>query len=154
MYLLILMSFPLSLPVTGNYFTCLLVLTVLLSCRFFFKFVCVCVCVGVHRCLINTVFTSVYCLLYLLTYLSRKALSVEEVLRTLGVLTPKMKADLFQPVAVTQRTPGDVYQVGFVRPQGHMLSCVVHSASHLQRNTQAVSYVLANASMVDKDDFH
>lgn len=31
MYSLILMSFPLSLPVTGNYFTCLLVLTVLLS---------------------------------------------------------------------------------------------------------------------------
>lgn len=52
MYSLILMSFPLSLPVTGNYFTCLLVLTVLLSCRF-----CVCVCVWVHRCLINTMFS-------------------------------------------------------------------------------------------------
>lgn len=63
--------------------------------------------------------------------LSRKALSIEEVLRTLSVFAPKVEADLLQPVAVTQRTPRDVHQVGFVRPQGHMLPRVVHGASHL-----------------------
>lgn len=64
-------------------------------------------------------------------HLSGKSLPVEEVLRALGVLAPKMEADLLQPVAVPQRAPGDVHQVGFVRSQGHVLAGVVHGASHL-----------------------
>ena len=71
------------------------------------------------------------------SYLSWEALSVEEVLGTLGVLAPKVEADLLQPVAVTQRAPRDVHQVSLVRPQGHVLPRVVHGASHLQRNRQA-----------------
>lgn len=67
------------------------------------------------------------------SYLSGEALSVEEVLRTLVVLAPEVEAHLLQPVAVAQGAAGDVHQVGFVRPQRHVLPRVVHGASHLGR---------------------
>lgn len=67
------------------------------------------------------------------SHLSREALSVEEVLRTLVVLAPKVEAHLLQPVAVAQGAAGNVHQVGFVWPQRHVLPRVVHGASHLGR---------------------
>lgn len=71
-----------------------------------------------------------------ISYLSGKSLSVEEVLGSLGVLASKMEAHLLQPVAVAQRAAGDVDQVGFVGPQGHVLAGVIHGAPHLEEKKE------------------
>lgn len=67
----------------------------------------------------------------------------------MGVLAAEVEADLLQPVAVSQRAARDVHQVGFVRPQGHVLPRVVHGASHLQRNRQEGSGGWALCSQYD-----